>query len=58
MFLIKSLVYLGTGASVHRFLARVWDVDIKAQDCTSQSIVLLKSILVSFYVQKLDVNEC
>ena len=44
---------------MHRFLARVWDVDIKAQDCTSQSIVLL-SILVSFFIQKLyrDVNEC
>jgi hypothetical protein len=37
----------------------VWGVDIKAQDCTSYSIVLL-TILVSFYVQKLnrDVNKC
>jgi hypothetical protein len=59
MFLIKSLGYLGDGGVSTQFVARVWDVDIKAQDCTSESIVLL-SILVSFFIQKLyrDVNEC
>ena len=61
MFLIKSLGYFVGGGRqyTHIFLARVWDVDIKAQDCASQSIVLLR-ILVSFYIQKLyrDVNEC